>query len=153
MRGDADIAQCVGVLCGELGKLDIKPSRSPGLVSSSSGSCLRSRGSPHPLRLSFVSHRPGTHFAKLFDMPSFAVITAALALASSVAATPIEKRDAFSVEQVARGTYRKNGMLQSYQSFCEINTENTPRCCTSSQDFPQIWQGCSRKHPRCRREQ
>lgn len=50
-------------------------------------------------------------------MPSFAVITAALALASSVAATPIEKRDAFSVEQVARGTYRKNGAAQVAKTF------------------------------------
>ncbi|KAH7406970.1 aspartic peptidase domain-containing protein [Phaeosphaeria sp. MPI-PUGE-AT-0046c] len=45
-------------------------------------------------------------------MPSFAYLTAALALTSSVAANPVQKRDAFSVEQVARGTYRKNGPQQ-----------------------------------------
>jgi hypothetical protein len=42
-------------------------------------------------------------------MPSFTKLTAALALTSSVLATPVEKRNAFTVEQVARGTYRKNG--------------------------------------------
>jgi len=50
-------------------------------------------------------------------MPSFTYITAALALASSVAATPVQKRDAFSVEQVARGTFRKNGPAQMVKTF------------------------------------
>ncbi|OAL04992.1 acid protease [Phaeosphaeriaceae sp. SRC1lsM3a] len=45
-------------------------------------------------------------------MPSFTYLTAALALTGSVAATPVQKRDAFSVEQVARGTYRKIGPQQ-----------------------------------------
>jgi hypothetical protein len=36
-------------------------------------------------------------------------VTAALALANSVVSTPIERRDAFSVKQVAHGKYWKNG--------------------------------------------
>jgi hypothetical protein len=53
-------------------------------------------------------------------MPSFTYLTAALVLAGSVVATPIEKRDAFTVEQVARGTFRKNGpaqMAKTYRKF------------------------------------
>jgi hypothetical protein len=42
-------------------------------------------------------------------MPSFNYLTAALALTSSVVASLVEKRDAFSVQQVARGLHRKNG--------------------------------------------
>jgi hypothetical protein len=42
-------------------------------------------------------------------MPSFTYFTAALAFAGLGVANPIEKRDAFSVEQVARGLHRKNG--------------------------------------------
>jgi hypothetical protein len=55
-------------------------------------------------------------------MPSFTYLTAALVLASSVAATPIEKRDAFSVEQVAHGTFRKNGpaqMIKTLRKYAE----------------------------------
>jgi hypothetical protein len=50
-------------------------------------------------------------------MPSFTYLTAALAIASSVAATPVQKRDAFSVEQVARGTFRKNGPAQMVKTL------------------------------------
>jgi aspergillopepsin I len=42
-------------------------------------------------------------------MPSFTYLTAALALTSAVAATPVQKRDAFSVEQVKHKVYLKNG--------------------------------------------
>jgi hypothetical protein len=50
-------------------------------------------------------------------MPSFTYLTAALVLAGSVVASPIEKRDTFSVEQVARGTFRKNGPAQMVKTF------------------------------------
>ena len=42
-------------------------------------------------------------------MPSFTYLTAALALTSAVAATPVQKRDAFSVEQVKHNVHLKNG--------------------------------------------
>ncbi|KAJ8117162.1 hypothetical protein OPT61_g1587 [Boeremia exigua] len=42
-------------------------------------------------------------------MPSFTYLTAALALASAVAATPVQKRDAFSVQQVKHNIHLKNG--------------------------------------------
>lgn len=45
-------------------------------------------------------------------MPSFTHITAALALTGAAVANPIEKRDKFSVEQVARSTYMKIGPQQ-----------------------------------------
>jgi hypothetical protein len=45
-------------------------------------------------------------------MPSFTYLTAALALTSAVAATPVQKRDAFSVEQIKHGVHMKNGPLQ-----------------------------------------
>jgi len=47
-------------------------------------------------------------------MPSFTYLTAALALASTVSATPVElhKRKAFTIEQVERKTFVKNGPVQ-----------------------------------------
>ncbi|KAJ4339987.1 Aspartic protease snp2 [Didymella glomerata] len=45
-------------------------------------------------------------------MPSFTYLTAALALTSAVAATPVQKRDAFSVEQVQHSVHLKNGPAQ-----------------------------------------
>ncbi|KAF1914641.1 aspartic peptidase domain-containing protein [Ampelomyces quisqualis] len=54
-------------------------------------------------------------------MPSFVFLTVALALAISVAATPVQKRDAFSVEQVARGTFRKNGPAQVAKTLRKYN--------------------------------
>ena len=47
-------------------------------------------------------------------MPSFTSLAAALALAGAVIATPVqlEKRKAFSIEQVHRTTYLKNGPAQ-----------------------------------------
>ncbi|KAF1923241.1 Asp-domain-containing protein [Didymella exigua CBS 183.55] len=45
-------------------------------------------------------------------MPSFAYLTAALALTSAVAATPVQKRDRFSVEQVKHTVHLKNGPAQ-----------------------------------------
>ncbi|KAF1844366.1 aspartic protease PEP1 [Cucurbitaria berberidis CBS 394.84] len=47
-------------------------------------------------------------------MPSFAHLTAALALVGTSLSTPVQlnKREAFSVEQVQRGTYLKNGPAQ-----------------------------------------
>lgn len=45
-------------------------------------------------------------------MPSFTYLTAALALTSTVAANPVQKRDTFSVEQVQHGVQLKNGPAQ-----------------------------------------
>lgn len=45
-------------------------------------------------------------------MPSFTYLTAALALTSTIAATPVQKRDAFSVEQVKHSVHLKNGPAQ-----------------------------------------
>lgn len=45
-------------------------------------------------------------------MPSFTYLTAALALTSAVAATPVQKRDAFTVEQVEHSVHLKNGPAQ-----------------------------------------
>jgi hypothetical protein len=45
-------------------------------------------------------------------MPSFTYLTAALALTGAVSATPVQKRDAFSVEQVPHKTFLKNGPAQ-----------------------------------------
>ena len=42
-------------------------------------------------------------------MPSFTYLTAALALTGAVAANPVQKRDAFSVEQVKHSVHLKNG--------------------------------------------
>jgi hypothetical protein len=42
-------------------------------------------------------------------MPSFASITAALALTATVVAGPVERRKGFSVEQVHRKIFAKNG--------------------------------------------
>lgn len=42
-------------------------------------------------------------------MPSIATLTAALAFVGAVAANPIEKRKTFSVHQVERGVFAKNG--------------------------------------------
>jgi aspergillopepsin I len=42
-------------------------------------------------------------------MPSFTYLTAALALTGAVVATPVQKRDAFSVEQVKHNIHLKNG--------------------------------------------
>jgi hypothetical protein len=53
-------------------------------------------------------------------MPSFIQLTAALALTSSVLATPVERRDAFTVKQVAGNTFRKNGALNQ-SSYLMLN--------------------------------
>jgi aspergillopepsin I len=45
-------------------------------------------------------------------MPSFTYLTAALALTSAVVATPVQKRDTFSVEQVKHSVHLKNGPAQ-----------------------------------------
>jgi len=45
-------------------------------------------------------------------MPSFTYLAAALALTGAVVASPVEKRDAFEVKQVAHGLHRKNGPAQ-----------------------------------------
>jgi len=51
-------------------------------------------------------------------MPSFAHLTAALALASTVVATPVlHKGNSFSVEQVPRSTYLKNGPEQKIKAL------------------------------------
>ncbi|OAL44356.1 aspartic protease PEP1 [Pyrenochaeta sp. DS3sAY3a] len=52
-------------------------------------------------------------------MPSFAHLTAALALAGSAIATPVqlEKRGAFSVHQVERSLYLKNGAEQKVKTL------------------------------------
>ncbi|RAR11873.1 acid protease [Stemphylium lycopersici] len=52
-------------------------------------------------------------------MPSFAHLTAALAFAGTVAANPIQlnKRSEFSVEQVPRSTYLKNGPEQKVKAL------------------------------------
>lgn len=52
-------------------------------------------------------------------MPSFAHLTAALALAGSAVATPVqlEKRGAFSVHQVERALYLKNGAEQKVKTL------------------------------------
>ncbi|KAH6644538.1 aspartic peptidase domain-containing protein [Boeremia exigua] len=42
-------------------------------------------------------------------MPSFTYLTAALALTSAVAANPVQKRDAFSLQQVKHNIHLKNG--------------------------------------------
>ena len=42
-------------------------------------------------------------------MPSFTSITAALALATTVISTPVDHRKGFSVEQVQRKVFAKNG--------------------------------------------
>jgi len=42
-------------------------------------------------------------------MPSFATFTAALALAATVSASPVEKRKGFSIHQVERKVFAKNG--------------------------------------------
>ena len=42
-------------------------------------------------------------------MPSLTYLAAALALTSAVVATPVQKRDAFSVEQVKHNVHLKNG--------------------------------------------
>lgn len=51
-------------------------------------------------------------FHRLSNMPSFTYLTAALALTSAVAANPVQKRDAFSVEQVKHAVHLKNGPAQ-----------------------------------------
>jgi aspergillopepsin I len=52
-------------------------------------------------------------------MPSFAQLTAALAFASTVVATPVQlnKGTSFSVEQVPRSTYLKNGPEQKIKAL------------------------------------
>lgn len=52
-------------------------------------------------------------------MPSFAHLTAALALAGSAVATPVQldKRATFSVQQVERTTYLKNGAEQKVKTL------------------------------------
>lgn len=51
-------------------------------------------------------------------MPSFTTLTAALALAGSVVATPVDLRKReFSIEQVARKTYLKNGPATIAKTF------------------------------------
>jgi aspergillopepsin I len=52
-------------------------------------------------------------------MPSFAKLTAAFAFASTVVATPVQlnKGTSFSVEQVPRSTYLKNGPEQKIKAL------------------------------------
>jgi aspergillopepsin I len=52
-------------------------------------------------------------------MPSFGILTAALALASTVAASPVQinKGSSFSVEQVPKSTYLKNGPEQKMKTL------------------------------------
>lgn len=52
-------------------------------------------------------------------MPSFAHLTAALAFTSTALATPVQvnKREAFSVQQVPHGTYLKNGPQQKVKAL------------------------------------
>ncbi|CAO2652602.1 Nn.00g008850.m01.CDS01 [Neocucurbitaria sp. VM-36] len=52
-------------------------------------------------------------------MPSFAHLTAALALTGTALATPVQinKRETFTVEQVQRGTYLKNGPEQKVKTL------------------------------------
>lgn len=50
-------------------------------------------------------------------MPSFTYLTAALALTGAVIASPVEKRDAFEVKQVAHGLHRKNGQHSRISSI------------------------------------
>lgn len=50
-------------------------------------------------------------------MPSIVSLTAALALLGAVAASPVEKRSAFSVKQVPHTTYLKNGPAQKVKTL------------------------------------
>ncbi|KAH9870170.1 hypothetical protein J1614_007093, partial [Plenodomus biglobosus] len=50
-------------------------------------------------------------------MPSIISLTAALALLGAVAASPVEKRSAFSVKQVPHTTYLKNGPAQKVKTL------------------------------------
>jgi hypothetical protein len=54
-------------------------------------------------------------------MPSFTYLTAALALTGAVSATPVQKRDAFSVEQVHHKTFLKNGPAQVAKTLRKFN--------------------------------
>lgn len=58
-------------------------------------------------------------YTSAVKMPSIAYLTAALAFASTVVATPvqIDKRSSFSVEQVHRTTYLKNGPAQKVKTL------------------------------------
>ncbi|KAL5117962.1 Aspartic protease snp2 [Pleosporales sp. CAS-2024a] len=56
-------------------------------------------------------------------MPSFAFLAAALALTSSVVATPIEKRNAFTIKQVAHGTFKKNGPASKVKTLRKYGKE------------------------------
>lgn len=94
-----------------MGKLDIKPSLAALLESSSAAvlniaaiQVLRSRSSV----LVFI----------IIKMPSLYYLTMALAATTSVIASPvqIEKRG-FSINQVAHGTFRKNGELTDLWSI------------------------------------
>ncbi|KAI8932808.1 hypothetical protein NX059_010294 [Plenodomus lindquistii] len=50
-------------------------------------------------------------------MPSIVSLTAALALVGAVVASPVEKRSAFSVEQVKHTTFLKNGPAQKVKTL------------------------------------
>lgn len=50
-------------------------------------------------------------------MPSFATITAALALTATVVANPVERRKAFTVEQVHKKTFAKNGAAATVKTL------------------------------------
>ncbi|KAF2437954.1 aspartic protease PEP1 [Karstenula rhodostoma CBS 690.94] len=50
-------------------------------------------------------------------MPSFATITAALALTATVVAGPVERRKAFSVEQVHKKIFAKNGAAATVKTL------------------------------------
>ncbi|KAK7188480.1 Aspartic protease snp2 [Paraphaeosphaeria sporulosa] len=50
-------------------------------------------------------------------MPSFATITAALALTATVVAGPVERRKAFSIEQVHKKTFAKNGAAATVKTL------------------------------------
>ncbi|KZM20428.1 Aspergillopepsin I [Ascochyta rabiei] len=54
-------------------------------------------------------------------MPSFTYLTAVLALTSAVAATPLQKRDTFSVEQVKHKLQLKNGPAQIAKALRKHN--------------------------------
>ena len=61
----------------------------------------------------FFRYRSLLRFSYRFiEMPSFTYLTAALALTSAVVATPVQKRDAFTVEQVEHSVHLKNGPAQ-----------------------------------------
>ena len=60
-------------------------------------------------------------------MPSFATLTAALALTATVIAGPVERRKAFTVDQVHKKTFAKNGaasVAKTFRKFGKAVPEN-----------------------------